>query len=127
MWEAIEETPDFWLDLDRLPWAVELFDYVNTLGDVTIVTSPSLDPDCARQKLEWIKFFDVKSNNVFIGSKKYLMAGNGILIDDWSVNCDKFTDNGGHAINIPSNWNTNNLEWCDIKKVIDNGVKSIKG
>ena len=44
------------------------------------------------------------------------MAGNGILIDDYSGNVDKFKNAGGDAILIPSDWNTVDLTY---EKVLD--------
>lgn len=51
MWLAIEETPNYWYNLEMLPWADDLYEWlINISNDITIVTSPSLDPDCFRQK-----------------------------------------------------------------------------
>jgi 5'(3')-deoxyribonucleotidase len=110
----------FWEDLKPFEWTYKLYDGLCQLGDVTIVTSPSLDPNCAKEKLMWLRrCLGVKSTDVFIGSKKYLMAGNGILIDDYYSNVDKFKSNGGKAVLVPSNWNTPNLTfdmvWGKIK------------
>ena len=126
MWIAIEKTPDFWLNLNKLPWADELYDWLSSIGDVTIVSTPSFDPDCARQKLEWLRWFGIKPNDVFLGSKKFLMAGNGILIDDWSVNCEKFSEAGGRAIMLPSNWNTIDLDFCKIKTYLEEQLRWAK-
>ena len=49
---------------------------------------------------------------------KYLMAGNGILIDDWMENVVKFRSVGGEAILLPSNWNALDLNFADIKTII---------
>jgi len=106
-WLAIGSKDEFWFKLKPFPWALDLYKYLCSLGNVTIVTTPSLDPDCAAQKLRWLDYYlRVKSSDVFIGGKKYLMAGNGILIDDYPVNCEKFAKAGGEAICVPSNWNT---------------------
>lgn len=114
-WSTIERHRRFWINLNPIPWADKLYKELKKLGDVTIVTSPSLDYDCASQKLEWLdKHLGVKSNEVFIGSRKYLMAGNGILIDDNKGNCDKFIEAGGESILVPSNWNTVGLTFQDV-------------
>jgi 5'(3')-deoxyribonucleotidase len=114
-WKAIEEVPDFWLNLPMMPWGRELYDHLSHLGEVTIVTSPSMDPNCAIQKLQWLRNnLNVTPDKVFIGSRKYLMAGNGILIDDYYKNIISFRDNGGEAILVPSTWNTPNLSWKQV-------------
>ena len=59
----------------------------------------------------------------FLGAKKHLMAGNGILIDDSPANVNKFRQYGGHAILVPSNWNTSNLSFEHIKQIILNNLK----
>lgn len=106
-WDTITETENFWYNLQPFPWAKELYDYLKIIGNVTIVTSPSLDPDCAKQKLMWLKHhLNIDSTDVFIGSKKHLMAGNGLLIDDYKKNVMDFMNNGGDAIIVPSNWNS---------------------
>lgn len=120
-WQSIEETPDFWYNLKPMPWYKELYSFLSEMGDITIITSPSLDPSCAMQKLQWLdNYMNIKSDAVFMGSRKYLMAGNGILIDDYSENVNKFRLAGGEAILIPSNWNTNGLTFERIKNTILN-------
>jgi 5'(3')-deoxyribonucleotidase len=107
VFKLIEKKENFWFDLDPFPWAKDLYKYLSSIGDVTIVTTPIEDPDCARQKLAWLKYhLGITSKDVIIGGKKYLLAGNGILIDDWSNNVDKFKEAGGKAILVPSNWNS---------------------
>lgn len=120
-WKIINEEENFWINLKPFPWAVDLIKFLRQIGEITIVTTPSLDPDCARQKLEYLyKHFRIKSDDVFLGAKKYLMAGNGILIDDSPSNINKFKYHGGHAILIPSNWNTLNLNFEQVKQTILN-------
>jgi 5'(3')-deoxyribonucleotidase len=120
-WESIHNTPFFWVDLQPMPWYKELYDFLLEMGDVTILTTPSLDPSCAMQKLQWLgKYLNIGSDAVFMGSRKYLMAGNGILIDDYFKNVNAFRSAGGEAILVPSNWNTNGLTFERIKNTILN-------
>lgn len=123
-WDIINNEKDFWLNLKPFYWSKSLLKFLRKTGDVTVVTTPSLDPDCAKQKLQWLeKYLDIKSNDVFLGSKKYLMAGNGILIDDYPKNVQKFYENKGQAILVPSNWNTLNLTFEQVKQTILNNLK----
>lgn len=118
-WGSIYSTPDFWLHLKPLPWYKELYELLSESGEVTIVTSPSMDPNCAKEKLQWLhKHLGINASQVFIGSRKYLMAGNGLLIDDYHKNVDSFQAAGGTAILIPSNWNTLDLTFEKIKETM---------
>lgn len=122
-WSIINNENDFWLRLEPFPWCKELIKFLREIGDITIVTTPSLDPECAKQKLQWLKIFlDIQSNDVFLGAKKYLMAGNGILIDDSPDNVKKFKQYGGEAILVPSNWNTKNLTFDLVEQTILNNL-----
>lgn len=114
MWKAIEEFPTFWYDLPAFPWAEQLYRELSKMGEVTILTAPPPVShfSASEQKLAWLKrHLNVDPRNVILGCKKYLLAGNGILIDDYSVNCKKFEDCGGSAICIPSDWNTPGLNY----------------
>lgn len=66
--------------------------------------------------------FGVEPTDVFIGSKKHLMAGNGVLIDDWEVNVNKFREAGGEAVLIPSNWNSVGLTFELLKEDINTSL-----
>jgi 5'(3')-deoxyribonucleotidase len=118
-WESIDKTPDFWYRLNPMPWGRELYKFLSEFGEVTIVTTPNLHPDCASQKLKWLNgYLGIKSNAVFLGARKYLMAGNGILVDDYHKNVESFREAGGEAILVPSNWNTVGLTFDDIQNVL---------
>lgn len=120
-WDSIQNTPNFWYNLKPLPWYKELHEMLSGIGEVTILTTPSLDPSCAMQKLQWLNDkMGIGSNQVLMGARKYLLAGNGILIDDYSENVNKFKQAGGDAILIPSNWNTNGLTFERVKNTILN-------
>ena len=120
-WDSIHSTPNFWYNLKPMPWAKRLYEMLKELGDVTIVTTPSDDPDCSRQKLQWLsKHLGIKPDAVLMGSRKYLLAGNGLLIDDYSKNVYAFKAAGGDAILIPSNWNTLDLTFEEIQNIIIN-------
>lgn len=119
-WKTIEGDPIFWKNLDPFPWAVELYERLLAWGNVTIVTSPSNDFECAKQKQIWAySLFGIKPSEMFVGSRKRLLAGNGILIDDYEKNVVSFRKNGGNAILVPSNWNTPSLTFDKVWTVIE--------
>ena len=127
-WRVINSTPDLFLNLKPIPWYKELYDYLSTFGEVTILTAPSLtDPTCIEQKLKWLKkYLNLDSNSVMAGNRKHLLAGNGILVDDYSKNVEDFIAAGGEAILIPSTWNTPGLTFEQVKAVLDNVLTHIE-
>lgn len=118
-WQILKEEKDFWLNLKPYPWTTELYKDLSEYGNITIVTTPSeIDYTCATQKLAWLnKYLSISSKDVFIGSKKYLMAGNGILIDDFEKNINDFRIAGGDAICIPANWNMSFIDYETLKSL----------
>lgn len=124
LWRAIDDTKDYWYNLEMLPWAKELYEFLSSKHEVTIVTSPPLQTDCATQKLNWLKDnLNITPPEVFIGSRKYLMAGNGFLVDDWNVNIEMFQKAGGFGVLIPSNWNTVGLDFYQILNSINKQIE----
>lgn len=103
-WNPIIASLFFWLGIDVLPDARELWDYCNANFDhVAILTSPGRhDVEKAiRQKRIWISSnFGPSANVIFKYSKeKHLYAcPNSILIDDWHENVSRWNEAGGHAI-----------------------------
>lgn len=106
-WKVIDETKDFWINLEKFPWTDDLLDYLhkNQL-EYTICTSPSLSLNAPAEKLMWMrKHIHPKFKNFLIGRQKYLMSNpNHLLIDDSEDNCNKF--NGPHIL-FPSSENRN--------------------
>lgn len=127
-WNAIELVPNFWINLKPIPWYKELYDRLSGIGEVTIVTSPSTDPECVKEKLIWLrKYLGINSEKVFLGSRKYLFAGNGILIDDYHANINSFTKLGGEAILVPSVWNTPSLTFDMVWNQIEAYIYGMRG
>ena len=126
-WIAVE-TADFWSSLKPLPWAKELYQKLNKIAPVTIASSPSKNPVCALQKTAWIKeHLGLDNTNLMLGSRKYLMANpNNLLIDDYPKNIKKFQEHGGKTICIPSSWNTADLTFEKVWKVIEEGLVEIE-
>lgn len=125
-WDTIE-TDDFWINLEPIPWGKKVFTELNKIAPVTISTSPSKNPICAAQKTAWVKkHLNLDNSYLMLGSRKYLMANpQSVLIDDYTKNTTKFINHGGHAILIPSSWNTPNLSYEIVWDVIQNGLQYI--
>lgn len=118
-WESIESNPFFWLELNPTPYGLKLYYWLSGIAPVTIVTCPSDDPSCAEQKLVWLNsHLGIKPNDVVLCCKKHLLAGNGILIDDYHKYADEFTAAGGEAILVPSEWNTADVSFKMIVEKI---------
>jgi len=114
-WATIDKGR-FWYNIPQLPWTRQLYEFIGRFAPVVIASSPSENPDCIAQKLDWLdKHLGVSTKDCMFGSKKHLMANSEtLLIDDYPSNCDKFIAAGGHAICVPSTWNTKNLQYNDI-------------
>jgi 5'(3')-deoxyribonucleotidase len=123
-WSLLEKDPNIWSNLKPFPWAKQLYNKLKEFGEVTILTAPSENPYCAAQKIGWLYgHLGINSSSVMIGSRKYLMAGNGILIDDYPKNVKDFTEAGGEGIVVPSNWNTLDLTFDKVWAKIDYYLK----
>lgn len=111
---------DFWDAMDHGFWAgmlaysgyltivnkaVEAVGYEN----VFIATSPTLAPDSASGKVEWIQNFMPWQlhRQYFITPRKYVLASKDtLLVDDSDDNCSKFKEGGGSAVLVPRPWNS---------------------
>jgi 5'(3')-deoxyribonucleotidase len=92
----------YWENLKLLPWAIQLYDALIELGDVTILTSPGSWTYAGRGKILALKRdFDIK-NFILAKKKEVCAAPNAILIDDKKKNIAKFRDAGGWAYRWPT-------------------------
>jgi len=106
-WQLID-TEDFWRGLKPLPHAKRLIAAVKDTGiPFFVASSPSQGYHCVPQKTAWLyHHLGVKQRQCMFGSAKHLMARTGaLLVDDLDKNCEAFTQAGGAAVLIPSNWN----------------------
>lgn len=105
-WEPISADPHFWLDLEPLPWAQELFALVKEVtDDWEFVTSHSRCPTCVNQKEQWLlqHFGREASSRMTPCRRKYLMAKPGvILVDDNEQTCVEFAGEMGHSVVFPA-------------------------
>ena len=108
IWEIIQENgSDWWRNLPELPWFRELYESLDRIGPVTILTAPSRDPNCAKGKIQWLRDkFGKEFRDFIITSHKYHCAGpNKILIDDTLSKCQNFINSGGKAVLFPTDFN----------------------
>ncbi len=108
-WGTIDKVPTLWRDLKPYPWVGELIALLNDSGvPWSTLTTPSRNPLCAAQKIEWMReHIEPNFTNYMIGKQKYLMASPGhLLIDDYDKNVDSFREHGGQAILFPQRWNS---------------------
>ena len=103
---------EFWVSL---PKSVECEMITRFAGSVVglentcILTAPTLDPECASAKVEWI-YRNLPENlhrQYLIGPRKFFCAHHQhLLIDDSDTNVRLFRKHGGHAILVPRPWNS---------------------
>jgi 5'(3')-deoxyribonucleotidase len=105
-WAPITADPCFWLYLDPLPWATELYELVRDVtDDFEFVTSHSKCPTCVHQKEQWLltHLGPDAADQMTACRRKHLMAKPGVvLIDDTESTCNKFRKEGGHAVVFPA-------------------------
>lgn len=109
-WSKIDAEPHFWENLDKLPWADDLINYLHkNKYEFTISTAPSLSKYAPSGKVAWLRkhihknFYDYQ-----LGPKKFLMANpNHLLIDDNEKYYNDFIQYGGQAILFPDYTNSN--------------------
>lgn len=105
--KAIDDTEDFWVNLETYPWTDDLVEGIRARNEFVIATSPSKFDGCPSQKVIWLqKYFHSEFRDYMIGKKKWLMANpNHILIDDTEYMVEDFRKKGGNAILFPQYWN----------------------
>lgn len=119
-WEPINKDPDFWFNLEKLPHADELVNYLEEKTKVYIATSPSLHENSYYGKAKWIKkhYPKLLSRSVFTNHKHYLANRTSLLIDDRDDNINSFLKHGGKGVIFPQYWNSKSLFQSDPLKYI---------
>lgn len=101
---------DFWANLAPLPWYQ---DVVGLLEDhfgeenICLLTSPIRTAGAIDGKISWIrKHLPQYRRRFLVGPCKEFCAGpSHALVDDHSVNIEKFEDAGGRTFLFPAPWN----------------------
>lgn len=99
---------EFWLTLEKYPWADELFDYCDKIAPAYILTTPTFDADCLSGKIKWMQKWKGRNFRRYIlaAHKEVTARWDRLLIDDRDENCLKFRENGGSAIVFPGHNNS---------------------
>ena len=115
-WTKIDDLgASFWEDIEPYPWFSDVIAYVESIAPFTLLTAPTLSPECAAGKVSWIyKMFPKQQGkrftNFLIGHQKSLLAApQRILVDDAEHNIDSFEKAGGTGILFPQRWNRNHF------------------
>ena len=100
-----EHGHDFWENLEKYPWADELYDMCRRFAPTVIMTSPAHIPSCASGKMAWIRDNLEDVERFAITPCKHHMSHPGaLLIDDSTEGCEKFREYGGDAFLFPQPW-----------------------
>lgn len=108
-WQRIDQTHNFWLYLEPLPWMGQVLELVRTVtDDWAIVTSPSRNPLCCAGKMQWLQrhLGSTFRRFVFTGHKEYLVGPNTVLVDDREATVRKFIEAGSDGIVFPAHHNS---------------------
>lgn len=107
-WKEISKYQEnFWVDMEEYPWFKDLWDRLNSIGDVYFCTAPTLDPVCVKGKLQWIQNrlgFNFRKY-IFIKDKYLLAKKDNFLVDDYTEQFNNFNSHGGNGILFPQMWN----------------------
>ena len=108
-WRAIDALPDFWRSLRPYDRAREWVDELREIAPVVIASTPSRNPACAGQKVEWLyrHLGEWTCGHYMLGARKDLLARRGhVLIDDNVMTCRRFGISGGDAITFRQPWSS---------------------
>jgi len=99
----------FWYNLELLPWANQLIEYVDDhFDDWYILTKPSTYEESFAGKVAWLHHhqIDIRKRSIMTAQKHLIAAAGRVLIDDTDKMVDNFRSAGGKAVLVPQPWNT---------------------
>lgn len=100
---------EFWGTLPRLPWALELIDFLlDKVGrdNVCLLTSPVRGRACYDGKERWIDYhFGTEFNRIITPHKHFMAGPQSVLIDDRERTIIKFRERLGYGIVFPTRGN----------------------
>lgn len=96
---------EFWVGLEKYPWADELYGMCQEVAPTVIMTFPAHIPTAASGKMEWI-FTNLPGceRYAITSCKHHLSHPGALLIDDSVEFCGKFQEHGGDAYLFPQPW-----------------------
>lgn len=130
MWKRInqsEEDGGFWDKLESFPWTMKLYNKLNELAPVVLLTSPSWSTRAPSQKVKWIKrHFGRHTKRIITAEKHWCAAPGRVLVDDAKHNIRKWKEWGGTGILFKRPTNT---PWEDLprpEQVVDLTYAEVK-
>lgn len=139
---------EFWKHLDgeefwaTVPWMADgqlMLDTVERLvgpSNITIMTSPTIDPGCAKGKVMWIQKHIPQYRRRFAVTpcKEEFASPDKALVDDSDEKIQKFQAYGGYGILVPRPWNGEHSRAHDAVRLVGlhlsvlmKGIKLQKG
>lgn len=106
-WTKIDEDPEFWFNLEKYPWADELYSFLSTRHTVKFLTTPNHHHHSYSGKKRWLQEHYPNSKVCMMEDKEDCAKYRRLLIDDSDSNINKWQRAGGHGILFPAIWNTN--------------------
>ena len=104
-WKAIHQTKNFWADLDWMPGAKRLYDFIIRYDPYVLSAYSNRDSNSRTGKMKWLKkntkFKKSKINLVVRSQKQAYALSNGkpnVLIDDHVKNINEWEAKGGIGI-----------------------------
>lgn len=104
-WKAIHQTKNFWADLDWMPGAKRLYDFIIRYDSYVLSAYSNRDSNSKTGKMKWLKkntkFKKSKINLVVRSQKQAYALSNGkpnVLIDDYVKNINEWEAKGGIGI-----------------------------
>ena len=137
VWGKIaSEGPEWWANLDPLPWAAELWANMKKMGDVCVCTSsgnlkkyPGTASSSSAGKVLWMaRHLPYEDKNHFaICPRKALLAHpNAVLVDDFRRNTRNFAKAGGFGFLWENQYRLQGLSEIQIRLYIESVCEAIR-
>lgn len=97
----------FWRELKWMPDGRAILALAEWTGDVYFLTDPTFSDQSYLGKIQWVELNCPRyKKRTILCAQKELLAGNGVLVDDFDENVNAFNLAGGAAILMPRPWNS---------------------
>jgi 5'(3')-deoxyribonucleotidase len=110
LWDAIDNSGQFWLEIEPYPWLWDLWNILKESGhDIVVSSNPHKQPWNVSSTITWLRYHlpELGDRAWMFGKDKTLMASTRtILLDDCEHNTGPFSK-FGHSILFPQPWNDN--------------------